>query len=111
MQEILFEVQGSATEPYKVVFVKRSDKNLAAYCSCPAGEHGQYCKHRFSILNGVTEGIVSGNKEQVAIIQSWLSGTDVELAMIRMRKLKDEAEKIKKELSAAKRELLKAMRD
>ena len=111
MQEISFQVQGSAPEPYDVGFVKRSDTNLSAYCSCPAGENGKYCKHRFNILDGITKGIVSNNSEAVAIVQSWLPGTDVEKALIQMRKLEEEAATIKKQLSAAKKELAKAMRD
>lgn len=111
MQEILFEVQGSAIEPYGVVFVKRTDNNLSAFCSCPAGENGQYCKHRFNILEGLSKGIVSNNLNDVKIVQSWLSGTDVEKALIKMRELEAEAERIKKALSAAKMEFARAMRD
>jgi hypothetical protein len=111
VQEISFEVQGSAAEPYGVIFVKRSDTNLSAYCSCPAGENGQYCKHRFNILEGITKGIVSDNLEDVKTVQSWLSGTDVEVAIMEMRKLETEAARIKKELSAAKKIVAKAMRD
>ncbi|MDY6894784.1 MAG: SWIM zinc finger family protein [Thermotogota bacterium] len=111
MQEVSFEVQGSASEPYRVVFVKRSDTNLSAYCSCPAGENGQYCKHRFNILEGITKGIVSDNLEDVKVVQSWLPGTDLEEAIIKMRELESEATRIKKELSAAKKVVAKAMRD
>ena len=111
MQEISFEVQGSASEPYHVVFIKKSDTNLSAICSCPAGKNGQYCKHRFNILDGITKGIVSKNLENVKIIQSWLPGTDIEEAVVKMRNLESEAAKIKKELSAAKKLVAKAMRD
>ncbi|MEE8342529.1 MAG: SWIM zinc finger family protein [Gammaproteobacteria bacterium] len=111
MKKIAFEVQGSASMPYEVVFVRRSDTNLSAYCSCPAGENGQYCKHRFSILDGAPKGIVSDNIEQVQIVRSWLPGTDIEIAMIKMRALESEAEKVKKALSAAKKEVARAMRD
>jgi SWIM zinc finger len=115
MQEISFKVQGSASEPYGVIFVKRSDTNLSAYCSCPAGENGQYCKHRFNILDGTIKGIVSDNLEDVKVVQSWLSGTDVENALIKMHELEAEAEaeaeRIKKELFAAKKAVAKAMRD
>lgn len=34
--EIVFAVKGSAAEPYEVRFVKRSETNLSAYCTCPA---------------------------------------------------------------------------
>jgi hypothetical protein len=47
MEEARFLVQGSAPSPCKVVFVKE-DKNLTATCTCPAGQNGQYCKHRFA---------------------------------------------------------------
>lgn len=111
MQEIKFEVQGSASKPYVVVFVRQSDTNLSAYCSCPAGGNGQYCKHRFNILDGLTKGVVSDNLDDVKVVQSWLSGTDVEAALINMRKLEAEAVRIKEELSAAKKEVAKAMHD
>ena len=111
MEEITFEVQGSAPEPYGVVFVRRSPTNLSAYCSCPAGENGQYCKHRFAILDGIKKFIVSPNAAEVKIVQSWLSGTDVEKALLKMRKLEKESVAIKKELSSAKKALARAMRD
>lgn len=62
-----FLVQGSALEPYKVTF-KKVGGNLSAYCTCPAGENGMYCKHRFNILEGSTKGIVSGNEADVQIV-------------------------------------------
>ena len=111
MEEIRFEVQCSAEEPYSVMFVRRDPVNLSAYCTCPAGENGQYCKHRFNILAGSTEGIVSGNQEAVNVIASWLPGTDLETALKKVRSLEAEEANIKKALSAAKKELAKSMRD
>jgi len=110
-QVLSFEVQGSAAEPYSVVFKKRSETNLSAYCSCPAGENGQYCKHRFNILDGATRGIVSGNLDDLKVVQSWLVGTDLEKALVRMRELEAQADTINKALAAAKKEVAKAMRD
>lgn len=69
MDEISFEVQGSAPEPYLVTFVRRSPTNLSAYCSCPAGENGQYCKHRFAILDGAENSLVSSNASDIQIVQ------------------------------------------
>ena len=111
MQEIRFLVQGSAPEPYEVAFIKRTDNNLSAYCTCPAGENGQYCKHRFNILAGITKGIVSQNEADVNTVISWLSGTDVEVAIEKMHILEKEADKIKAALASAKRDVAKAMRD
>lgn len=111
MKEIKFEIQGSASEPYEVVFVRRDNGNLFAYCSCPAGENGQYCKHRINILTGNMEGIVSPNREAVKVVASWLPGTDLEVALKRVLALEIEEARLKRELSAAKKELAKSMRD
>lgn len=110
MEEIRFEVQGSADQPYEIVFVRRGPRSLTAYCSCPAGEKGQYCKHRFNILAGSAEGIVSENQKAVGVVVSWLSGTDIEASLKKVRSLEIEEAKIKKALSAAKKELAKSMR-
>jgi hypothetical protein len=109
MQELSFKVQGSASDPYDVNFVKQTDTNLSAYCSCPAGVKGQYCKHRFNILDGLTKGIVSENLDDVRIIQSWLAETDLEIALNKMREIEAEEAKIKKELSVAKKVVAKTM--
>jgi uncharacterized Zn finger protein len=111
VKEICFAVQGSEEEPYEVTFIKRSDTKLSAYCTCPAGEHGQYCKHRFRILDGLTDGIVSNNLHEVKEVNAWLPGTDVEIALIKMRELAAEAERIKKALQKAKKEMAKAFLD
>lgn len=111
MDEIGFDIQGSAPELYRVTFVRRSETNLSAYCTCPAGINGQYCKHRFAILAGAEDGVVSNNLSDIKTVQSWLPGTDIETALHRVRELEKEAEKVKKALSAAKHELARAMRD
>ncbi len=110
MDNIEFLVQGSADEPYKVRFIKQGD-NLSAYCTCPAGQNGMYCKHRFRILEGSTKGIVSSNPAEAATVQSWLQGTDVEGAMCKVKQIESEAAEVKKRLSAAKKALARSMYD
>ena len=111
MQEITFLVQGSAPEPYEVSFVKRSEANLSAYCTCPAGENGKHCKHRSEILTGSVDGIVSDNLEEVQTVCAWMVGTDVEAALMETLQLEKEGDRIKKALAAAKKKLATAMRD
>ncbi len=110
MKIIYFSVQGSATEPYKVTFQKNGNK-LSAYCTCPAGKHGQYCKHRFRILGGLTDDIVSNNVSAVDEVKSWLSGTDVESVLTEVAKKGNAFEKAKKEFSIAKKKLARTMND
>lgn len=80
MQEIRFLVQGSAAEPYETTFIRDGDK-LSAFCTCPAGIHGQYCKHRFGILGGDGKAVVSENAGDVEKVVGWLIGTELEEAM------------------------------
>jgi hypothetical protein len=110
MKEHIFFVQGSAKEPYKVSF-RKNDANLSAYCTCPAGENGQYCKHRFNILGGITDGIVSGNEAYVQVVASWLPGTDVEAAMNAFMDAEEKTELAKRDLSIAKKRLAEAFRN
>ncbi len=109
MEPIKFLVQGSAPEPYQVTFTKTKN-NLNAFCTCPAGDNGQYCKHRFSILSGSTTSIVSHNHDEVVLIQSWLPGSDVEKALKEVTEAEHECDLAKKRLSLAKKKVAKAMR-
>jgi peroxiredoxin len=105
---INFLVQGSASEPYQTVFDKKDDK-LTAKCSCPAGAMGQYCKHRFRILGGNTDGIVSTNIQDVKIVQGWLAGSDIEMAIHNLAEGEAELERAKKKVAAAKKALARVM--
>lgn len=110
MDKISFQVQGSALEPYTVRFMKNGD-NLTAHCTCPAGENGQYCKHRFNILSRSTKGIVSGNLSDVHTVASWLPGSDVEKAMTDVKEAEKAFDTAKKTLSAFKKKLAISMMD
>ena len=110
METITFMVQGSAAEPYKVTFNK-NNSNLSAYCTCPAGENGMYCKHRTRILSGETKGIVSGNEGAVASVVTWLPGTDVEKAIREVELMEQRLEEAKKAVTLAKKRLAAAFRD
>ena len=110
MERIDFLVKGSSPEPYKVTFTKKG-ANISAYCTCPAGENGQYCKHRFGILAGSSANVVSANSDDIALVSSWLPGSDIETAWVEVKRLEHEAEQIKSQLYQAKKALANAMRD
>ena len=111
MPELRFQVQGSAPIPYDVTFIDRGGGNLSAYCTCPAGDNGQYCKHRFATLGGKSTAIVSGNEHEVATVVGWLAGSDVEAAMKDLDQAERELERAKREVSRVKKLLAAAMRD
>lgn len=110
MEKLVFLVRGSASEPYEVK-LRKDGNNLTAICSCPAGRLGQYCKHRFQILEGEAMGIVSDNQSEVSLVKEWLRGTDVEAALQDVRDSEKAAEMAKKYLSDAKRKLAVALGD
>ena len=106
--EIMFHVKGSAKEPYEVIFVKRSDNNLSAYCDCPAGSFGTYCKHRFNILDGKLKDIVSDNLNDIDLVQSWFIGSDIEAAMENVKQCEKEMQKAKRVLVKVKKRISKS---
>lgn len=105
-EQISFSVQGS-TSIYEVVFSRGDD--VSATCTCNAGQMGQHCKHRLSILAGDGAAITSENKALVADILAWLPGTKLAGAFAEMVNAEGAAEQAKKRLAAAKKAFARAM--
>ncbi|MBO6805771.1 hypothetical protein [Thalassospira sp.] len=110
MDQLEFLVQGSAEEPYKVVFRRRGPNNIDGLCNCGAGINGTYCKHRFQMMNGEVKNLVSGNEDDLVKLSEMLKGSDVEAAYNRLIDLEAQAAKLKKAVNAAKKELAYALR-
>jgi len=108
MQELIFHVKGSAKEPYELIFIKDGD-SLTAICNCPAGAHGNACKHRLAIIDGKPKGIVSDNADRAPMVVEWLAGTDVERALHELRALERDKDASKSAIAAAKKKLARAM--
>ena len=109
MESIECLVQGSGSEPYRVVIWKVGN-NLSAYCSCPAGSNGQSCKHRLRLLSGNPDGAIDVSKDQLASIVSWVVGSDVELALQELVKAEDQLALSQQAVVAAKKRLAEALR-
>jgi len=105
---IEFLVQGSAAKPYETTFTKDGDR-LTATCTCPAGEYGQYCKHRFTILKGDSGAVVSDNKDEVSIVNRWLAGTELEEAICDLATAENNFEEAKRMRSAVKKQVARVM--
>jgi uncharacterized Zn finger protein len=110
MDSLKFLVKGSSPDPYQVTFTK-NDKNISAYCTCSAGVSGQYCKHRFGILAGSATDVISDNIDDISKVAAWLPGSDIEEAWVEVKRLEYDADRIKTQLTRAKKNLAKAMRD
>lgn len=106
---IEFLIQGSASEPYRVI-IEKCDTNLNAYCTCPAGTAGQSCKHRLAVLSGSPIGILSDNTDQLSVVVDWVEGTDVEAALRQVIFAEDELKRAKQALANAKKQLAGTLR-
>ena len=67
------------------------------------------CRHRTRILRGITDGIVSGNLEDVKIVQGWIAGSDLEATVRNLAKGEAALERARKKIAGAKRELAAVM--
>ena len=108
MEELRFVVQGSKSEPCEVRFIRRDDGNLLAFCTCAAGAGGRYCVHRFKLMGGDAEGLLSANVDEVAFLPRWLEGTNVMEALKRLAAAETRMAEAKRQLAAAKKELAAA---
>jgi uncharacterized Zn finger protein len=108
--ELNFLVQGSESDPYRVVF-RRIEDNFTATCTCKGAEMGQVCKHRVNLLKGDITGLVSGNSDQLNHLPEMFAGTDVERAYEKLIEAEATVEAAKLEFSRCKKALARAMHD
>lgn len=104
MPKLSFQVQGSASEPYKVAF-NFSNNNLTAACDCNAGQMGTYCKHRLSILQNDFSSIVSPNKNDANTVLQWLKNTPLETVLLQLQQAEKELALSKKKVENFKKQL------
>lgn len=109
MQRLEFLVEGSQGDEYRVTFEREGD-NLNLFCSCPAGENGTYCKHRFALMDGEVDDLLSDNEKDVAGLKEFMKGTEVEAIYKEVIETQTLYDKIGERLKKAKKELAKAMR-
>jgi hypothetical protein len=101
MEQYEFLVKGNNGN-YEIIFTKNHDQ-LRVTCTCQAGEHGIFCKHRIAILKGDTTNILSGNEAQIAEIMGLLRGTKLEKALVQLEAAQDNYDLAHKQLANAKK--------
>jgi uncharacterized Zn finger protein len=108
VEQLVFLVKGSSSDAYEITFIK-DGASLTALCTCPAGQFGNSCKHRITILDGNSESVSSDNADRVSVVTEWLVGTDVETALGELRKAEKSTDSSKKDVAALKKKLARAM--
>lgn len=107
-ETIVFAVQGSSPEPYRVTF-ERKHSEVRAFCTCTAGQNGLYCKHRMNLLQGVVNGMVAGDLEKLSVLAGWLGNSRLGLAARQLDAAELALEQAKRRVSNARKALSLAM--
>ena len=106
MQTLSFNVQGSLTEPYEVIFYFINGV-LSGSCTCTAGQQSKYCKHRLDLLQGDTEAIVGASDGDLKTALDWYRNSDLMLKVEELKSVKKDIENLKNKQKAIEKSLSK----
>lgn len=109
MSTITFLIQGSAPEPYEVVFEK-DGQALICSCTCQAAWNNLMCKHRMGILTKKPKGIVSDNPSDLDTVYAWVDASHVSVALHKVKIHEEKVKQLEKALRSTKDELNVAKR-
>lgn len=104
-----FEVTGSRGDPYQITFEKISN-TLRAFCSCKAGQNGQFCKHRESLMSGDVSNLISDNSDDVCRLHALMAETDINTAFNEFVAAKRQTEIADEAYRNARKALARAMK-
>lgn len=77
MDKLIFYVQGSSREPYKVTFWKENSK-LRCGCNCTASINGSNCKHKVNLVVGdVTNIVEKEDSSSISDLENLLQGEEI----------------------------------
>ena len=107
-ETIVFAVQGSSPEPYRVTF-ERKHSEVRAFCTCTAGENGLYCKHRMHLLQGVVDQMAAGDLGNLSVLADWLHDSSLGFAVQQLDAVELALEQAKRRVSNARKALSSAM--
>lgn len=101
--------------PYKFNFIIK-DGLLRIYCSCPAGTHGQLCKHKTSLIEGDSNMLYDISQQHLLNdIVATIDAASLKIEYLRFKNRKTEIEKIqrklRKELKDIKNDLAKKLQN
>ncbi|WP_425408569.1 SWIM zinc finger family protein [Hyphococcus sp.] len=114
MKETLkFAIVGEDDAVYEVAVERDTDDtgNLQASCSCGKAQEGEYCLHRFEVLEGETANLVSESLDDLQTLRGWIKGSDIEVAMQNLSKAKTELLLAHEKLDKCRRALVGRMLD
>lgn len=95
---------------YSVEF-KYENEKLAVFCTCEAGIHRQFCKHKYGLLCG-DEGMLkdAGEKEKLLAVQELVTKTKYSQMLKELGEYEEMLQQTKTKRDKAKKKLEEAMR-
>jgi uncharacterized Zn finger protein len=111
MKITLFAKSSSRDEPYSVEFYNKKGL-LSVFCDCPAGIHGQLCKHKRALASNNKLMLFDNSQlEDFNKVNEWVMATDYPKLIEEVVETEKEIEALKKKLKSAKAMLARVMRD
>jgi hypothetical protein len=107
-ERLVFEVQGSGAEPYRIV-ATRAGGRFRITCTCPAAKQGNHCKHRLGLLAGVVDGLVGGDPGDVSRLPAMMDGTPLPGLLTEFHSAADEFDAAKARFDKVKKKLNRAL--
>jgi len=99
----------SSGDPYTAIFYLE-DNEIAAFCSCPAGENRRLCRHVIRIMNGDDSILYdSSQKEGLMTVAHHLQKTTVPFLLSELNESETRLQEAEKNAKRAKKALEKAV--
>lgn len=103
-----FVVKSKSSGNEYAVQVYETEDGPVITCNCPAGENGQYCKHRFALVSGDEREVIEA-EAPVSEIAKFVAGSRLEAAIDAMHKQEAVVKKVQADLRAIKKSVASAM--
>jgi len=106
-----FVVQSKSSGNEYTVQVFATEDGPVITCDCPAGENGQYCKHRLALISGDESEVVEVVEADAPVgeIAKLFAGSRLEAAISAMYKQEAVVKKAQADLRAIKKTVANAM--
>lgn len=108
-----FSMMGEDDSVFEVTIERAPDNsaNLRATCTCGSARHGEFCAHRFEILEGDISNLASDNMDDVTTLRAWIVGSDIEDAMRELSKAKTDLKIARERYAHCRNVLVRRMMD
>ena len=112
-QALRFSIVGEDDDVHEVSIERdvNNSTNLSAHCTCGKALEGEFCLHRFEVLEGDTNNMVSENLDDVRTLREWIKGSDIEIAMQALSKAKTDLRLAHEKVESRRQALVRRMLD